>query len=54
MSIIDRVALIKERQVKQNFQKWFDVETVDEMINYLKSSKTQNYTLTKVFIIRKI
>ena len=39
MSIIGRVALIKERQVKQNFQKWFDVETVDEMKNHDKLFK---------------
>ena len=33
MSVIDRVAPIKERRVKQNSQKWFDGETSDEIKN---------------------
>ena len=48
MTVIDKVALIKERQVKQNSQGWFD-----GVINYLKSLKNQNYTLTKIFIERQ-
>ena len=36
MSIIDKVALIKERQVKQNSQEWLDVETVEEIKNHDK------------------
>ena len=30
MNIIDRVAPIKERRVKQNSQEWFDGEIADE------------------------
>ena len=30
MSVIDRIALIKERPVKQSSQEWFDAETVCE------------------------
>ena len=48
MTVIDKVALIKERQVKQNSQGWFD-----GVIDYLKSLKNQNYTLTKIFIERQ-
>ena len=48
MTVIDKVALIKERQVKQNSQGWFD-----GVINYFKSLKNQNYTLTKTFIVRQ-
>ena len=33
MSVIDKVALIKERWVKQNSQKWFDGEIGDEIKN---------------------
>ena len=33
MSAIDMVAPIKERQVKQNCQEWFDSEIADEIKN---------------------
>ena len=33
MSVIDLVVPIKERQVKQNSQEWFDGEIVDEIKN---------------------
>ena len=33
MSVIDRVAPIKERRVKQNSQEWFDGEIADEIKN---------------------
>ena len=31
MSVIDKVAPLKERRVKQNSQEWFDEEIVDEI-----------------------
>ena len=33
MSVIDKVAPIKERRVKQNSQEWFDGEITDEIKN---------------------
>ena len=33
MSVIDKVASIKERRVKQNSQEWFDGEIADEIKN---------------------
>ena len=54
MSVIDLVVPIKERQVKQNFQEWFDGKIVDEIKNrnkLFKNLKNQNYTLTKIFIM---
>ena len=33
MSIVDKVAHIKERRVKQNSQEWFEEEIADEIIN---------------------
>ena len=54
MSVIDLVVPIKERQVKQNSQEWFDGEIVDEIKNrdkLFKNLKDQNYTLTKIFIM---
>ena len=56
MSVIDKVAPIKERRVKQNSQEWFDGEITDEIkivINNLKRLKNQNCTLTKIFIMRQ-
>ena len=54
MSVIDKVAPIKERRVKQNSQEWFDGEIADEIKNrykLFKKFKNQNYTLTKIFIM---
>ena len=54
MSVIDLVVPIKERQVKQNFQEWFDGKIVDEIKNrnkLFKNLKNQNYTLTKISIM---
>ena len=31
--VIDRVAPIKERRIKQNYQEWFDGEIADEIEN---------------------
>ena len=45
MSVIDLVVPIKERQVKQNSQEWFDGEIVDEIKNrdkLFKNLKDQN------------
>ena len=61
MNVIDKVAPLKERWVKQNSQEWFDeITNCDKLlmklkiaINYLKNSKNQNYKLTKVFIMRQ-
>ena len=36
MNVIDKVASLKEIQVKQNSQEWFDVEIADEIKNRLK------------------
>ena len=33
MRVIDKVAPIKERRMKQNSQKWFDGEIADEITN---------------------
>ena len=33
MSVIDKVAPIKERRLKQNSQEWFDGAIVDEIKN---------------------
>ena len=39
MSVIDKVAPIKERQVKRNSQKWFDEEIAYEIKNRYKLFK---------------
>ena len=39
MSVIDKVAPIKERRVKQNSQEWFDGEITDEIKNLDKLFK---------------
>ena len=39
MSVIDKVARIKERRVKQNSQEWFHGEIVDEIKNHDKLFK---------------
>ena len=36
MNVIDKVATLKERQVKQNSQEWFDGEIADEIKNHVK------------------
>ena len=54
MNVIDKVEPMKERQVKQNSQEWFDGEISNEIKNCdLKNSKNQNYTLTKIFMMRQ-
>ena len=56
MSVIGKVVPIKERQVKQNSQEWFDGKIADEINNcnkVFKSLKNQNYTSTKIFIMRQ-
>ena len=62
MNVIDKVAPLKERRVKQNSQEWFDGETADEIKNRdklfkkFKKSKLQtdkdiyNDIYTKIFI----
>ena len=34
MNVVDKVAPMKERRVKQNSQAWFDGEIVDEIRNH--------------------
>ena len=58
MNVIDKVAPLKERRVKQNSQEWFDGEfpmklkmKLKIVINCLKNSKNQNCKLTKIFIM---
>ena len=55
MNVIDKVAPMKKRQVKQNSQEWFDGEIADEFKNRDRLFKkfNQNYTLTKIFIMRQ-
>ena len=51
MEVIDKVAPLKERRVKQNSQEWFDGEIADEIkiaINYLENSKNRNCELTNM------
>ena len=55
MNVIDKVAPMKESQVKQNSQQWFDGEIADGIKNrnilFKRFKKNQNYTLTKIFIM---
>ena len=54
MNIIDKVAPLKERQVKQNSQEGLMGKLPMKLkiaINYLKNSKDQNCKLTKIFIM---
>ena len=56
MSLIDKVAPIKEKWVKQISQEWFDGEIADEIKNHdklFKSLKSQNCTLAKIFIMQQ-
>ena len=55
MSVIGKVTPINKRKVKQTSQEWFDGEIPDEIKNRdkLKSLKSQNYTSTKIFILRQ-
>ena len=39
MSVIDKVAPIKGRQIKENSQEWFDGEIADEIKNHEKLFK---------------
>ena len=54
MNLIDKVAPLKERQVKQNSQEGLMGKLPMKLkiaINYLKNSKDQNCKLTKIFIM---
>ena len=63
MNFIDKVAPIKERRVKQKSQEWFDGQIANEfknlinylinVINYFKNLSNQNYTLTKILMMRQ-
>ena len=68
MNVIDKVAPLKERRVKQNSQEWFDGEIADEIKNRdklfrkFKKSKLQidkdiynaaRYKLQKMIINKK-
>ena len=63
MNFIDKVAPLKERQVKKNSQEWFDGEIADEIKNHdklfrkFKKSKLQidkdRYKLQKMIINKK-
>ena len=68
MNVIDKVAPLKERRVKQNSQEWFDGEIADEIKNRdklfkrFKKSKLQidkdiydaaRYKLEKMIINKK-
>ena len=55
MSVIDKVAPIKEKLVKQISQEWFDGEIADEIKNHDKLfiSLNQNCTLAKIFIMQQ-
>ena len=67
MNVIDKVAPLKKRQVKQNSQEWFDGEIADEIKNHdklfrkFKKSKLQidkdiyvaRYKLQKMIINKK-
>ena len=55
MSVIEKVALVKERRIKQNSQEWFDGEIVDDIKNLdkLKILKNQKCTSAKIFIMRQ-
>ena len=44
MGIIDLVAPIKSRRIKQNSQEWFDGEVAEKL------SVRDNFTLTKKYI----
>ena len=53
MGVIDLLAPIKSRRIKQNSQKWFDSEVVEKKVsvtNYLRNLKNQNFTLTKKYV----
>ena len=49
MRVIDLVAPIKSRRIKQNSQECFDSE-VTEKISYSRNLKNQNFILTKKYI----
>ena len=52
MSVIDRVAPIKERRVKQNSQEWFDGKIEDEIKNLAKFFK--KFEISKLHIEKDI
>ena len=49
----DKVAPMNEKRVKPNYQKWFDGKIADDIKVCDKIQKNQNYTLTKIFIMRQ-
>ena len=49
----DKVAPMNEKRVKPNSQKWFDGKIADDIKVRDKIQKNQNYTLTKIFIMRQ-
>ena len=61
MNVIDKVAPMKERRVKQNSQEWFDGEIADEIKNrdrlFKKCKKSKlhitRYKLQKMIINKK-
>ena len=64
MNVIDKVAPLKERRVKQNSQEWFDGEIADEIKNRKKFKKSKlqidkdiynaaRYKLQKMIINKK-
>ena len=66
MNVIDKVAPLKERRVKQNSQEWFDGEIADQnrdkLFKKFKKSELQidkdicnaaRYKLQKMFINKK-
>ena len=44
---------MNEKRVKPNSQKWFDGKIADDIKVRDKIQKNQNYTLTKIFIMRQ-
>ena len=49
MNVIDKVTPTQKKRTKQNSQEWFD----GQMKVYFKSLNNQNYTLTKISIMRQ-
>ena len=57
MSVIDKVAPIKERQAKQNSQEWFDGEIADEIKNrdklFKKSKKSKLHINKYIYYVAR-
>ena len=54
MSVIDKVAPIKEIRIKQNSQEWFDWEIADETKNRYKLFKKLKKKKSKLHIDKDI